>query len=222
MSLAPSIPDHMDHLMRESDILSPLKDTFGFEIGEFGKPRIIPGKQYQARVDIPLRYRGETATLITLAFKPGDGTGDMSTYREGQLDIPLGFRFLENPSRVYPRAKNLADGSPLPIEGMIPLFVTKVGETWMIPHNSTLLELGIVGENAIGIIGKMQTYSRPSILLTVTGEGEERYGDPHAIFSPREPGVEDGYQVAGFISANSRQSKVYELLKNQGKLPPSY
>lgn len=222
MSLLANLPDHMDHLLRNSVALDPLTKDFWLTVGEFGKPQIFPWKQYWARVDIPLIYQGEQATLITIAFRPWDGTGDMSTYREWELEIDPGFQFIENPSRVYPRAKNLPDWTPLPIEWIIPLFVTKVWERYVIPHNSTLLELWIVWKNAIWIIWRIQTYAKPSILLTVTGEWKDRFGDPHALYSPRESWIENGYQVAWFLSAKDRSSKVFELLSTRWKLPPNY
>ncbi len=222
MSLSNSLPDHMDTVLRNSRVLDALWDNFWIKVGEFGKPKVIPWKQYWARVDIPLTFWWEEASLITIAFRPGDGTGDFSTYREWTLAIPPEFQFLENPSRVYPRGKLSADGSKLPIEWIIPLFVTNTWNNLAIPHNSTLLELWVVWENALWILWKMQTLWKPSILLTVGGEWADRFGDPHAIYSPRESWDVDNYQVAWFLSTSDTRSKIFELLQSNWRKPLPY
>jgi hypothetical protein len=219
MNSPQSLPEHMDYMLRRTDMLTTLTHQFWLVIGEFRQPEVKAWKPYSARVDIPLSYQWEKTKLTTIAFRPWDGTGDDNTYREGSLIIPPEYKFHDHTTRVYPRAKQTATWEPLLIEAIIPLYFGVLGGTWCIWHNSTLQELGIVWENTIGVIGTMQTWNKPSILLTVDGEWDDRFGDPHAIFAPRKPG---GYQVAGFISTNDTSSKIYELLRSQGRRPIQY
>ena len=167
----------------------------------------------------PTSLQGWKASLITIAFRPGDATGDTSTYREWEIVVPREFQFSENPTRVYPRVKVQADWSPLPIEWAIPLFVTRTHQ--IIPYSSTLLELWVTWQNTLWVIWRMNGLWKPTIVLTVAGEWEKRHGDPHAIFSPQESWASNSYQVVWFLSATDPRSKVFELLNSEWRIPPN-
>ncbi|MBR9676519.1 hypothetical protein GOV04_00065 [Candidatus Woesearchaeota archaeon] len=192
----------------------------------------IPGKPYTARMSIPATYHGHDAgELVVVAFRPGDGTGDDSVFRPGQLIIPKHYRHKENPQRVFPRKKGgLRAELFFPLFSLYPNGAPFLGgvslEELVVddPQNPMSLvkgwDLGLPSENyADSVLGHVLIDSMPDIELT-TGHVDHspvggRFGDPHAIYfgAPVEM-----TQVAGFLAIPENRPDLYDL-KLHAKMP---
>lgn len=158
-----------------------------------------PEKRNSARsvTDVILvdRYgrRQPVTQLYVIAFKSGDGTGDTTTYKKGDLDIDEGY---PNDERVIPRSKK---GTANEIHLTLVSHKTD-------PHaDPELFEgrldlLGIKGRTITKIGELGQDYKTemayPKTTYTVGNVDKQRFGDPHAVYNS----LPNSLQVCAFIA----------------------
>jgi len=210
---------------------------FSFE-RDFASLRLTPEKPYTARTEIPVynNKKDSMATLYALAFKFHDGTGDDSTFKPGELELPGRFKPMENPGKVFPRSKQ-----GIQVEAFFPFF-TALGEEYH-KHAVCLEELTvddpespqtIVTAGVLGLSPREYVYTlnrkkpvqprhgsqSPPLFLTCGYQDEQRFGDPHAVYCS-VPTV--GVQVVGFLAVPDNAEADLEtlgiLFEAKGRLP---
>jgi hypothetical protein len=210
---------------------------FSFE-RDFPHLRLTPEKPYTARTEIMVhgRNKDQIGTLYALVFKFHDGTGDDSTFKQGDLELPGRFKPMKDPRKVFPRSKQ-----GIRIEAFFPFFTEVDGKYFR--HVVCLEELTvddpedpitIVTEGTLGMPSAEYTRTlngqgparpqwaspHPPLFLTCGYKDDARFGDPHAIYFsvPTE-----GVQVAGFLAVPADAEIDLEtlgiLFEAKGKLP---
>lgn len=106
-------------------------------VGPIESPKNKPNT---ARTVLPVYYgKSNVADLYAIVFGPGDGTGDPSTFKLDEVEIPEKYRFEEKPERVLPREKKCE------VEYALPL-CTIVNKQVVLRNVATLDELCIVDD----------------------------------------------------------------------------
>lgn len=179
-----------------------------------GGLRHTPEKPNTARTEVDIIFAdGSKELMYAILFMPGDGTGDASKYKPGQLELPEYLRSIdkvkERPESVLPRKKDCA------AEVLFPLFSIK--DFWEVYENTVSLDeltvdstetpkkiikawnLGEVRTRYERVmVGKASIIRHPYHVYTTGYETDgKRFGDPHAIFNSTQL-----MQVVGFISYN--------------------
>jgi len=196
-------------------------------IDEYVQIALTPDKPYLGRAEAQVTVTGTNekiviGTMYILAMKPGDGTGNMSTYRAGDLVIQDRHRFEEQPARVYPRSK---DGTVA--EGFFPLLSVIDGGVY--PFAACLEELVVEDKKLkVGYVlgGGYDNFnfnasaSVPQIQLTTgcTPTGI-RFGDPHAIHYPCNVFTNNAIQIVGFLATDDPRGPIANALDIHGNLP---
>lgn len=180
------------------------EDTVRFELDEASRLESTPDKPNAARSVTTIRYLGEAvATMYVIAFRPGDGTGDETTYQLNTLDTG------EYPVRtsVVPRSK-----TPVHTEAYVPLTSLIIDQPNADPvlYAGNQARIGVYGQKlvALGDIGQTREEFQASMggrrkiilprvsLTTGLQESGERFGDPHAIYNNHP----EYLQVCGFFA----------------------
>ena len=186
--------------------------TFG---KDFEPLRITPEKPYFARTEVPAFYDKKPAgTLYAIAFQLQDATGDDSTVKLQELEIPDRFKNLQDPKVILPRSKE-----GIHVEALFPFFtVREDGEfvryttsleelTVDDPQNpKTIVKAGNLGMQPTKFVEALAGGSpevddiAPTnlpLFLTCGGSGDQRFGDPHSIYCAVPLGLA---QVVGFLA----------------------
>lgn len=217
------IIDRVNMVYRERNVEKQLRVAFGFRVESLMQFALTPDRPYLGRADVDLLVGSESVQLITLAMMDGDGTGNESTYQADSLTIPKKYQRLG--TRAIPRRKNLANGSPLPVEGAIPLFSFNPSGTSVKMFDSTLLELWLRDGHLVTDIAMMtaphdspaRRDGNPHMFYTVWHDrAGKRFGDPHAIVAPIGS---NQIQVISFFAANNTRGNVFDLLNEKGMMP---
>lgn len=200
----------------------------GFDVEFEGFPRIkeSPEKGYSARTDVPLIHKGYRSNLVVIAFRPGDGTGNGSSYSLNDLVVPDNYNLDCGVGRILPRKK----GGVL-IEAFLPLF--SVYNENVLRGVVSLEELTVVDEygdlklDKAWDLGCEQQRFRSHISLSYSGEccvylttgyraNGKRFGDPHSVFY----GIDHkALQVAGFIGVKDENDPMGDVLAEIGIIP---
>ncbi|MBI4174454.1 MAG: hypothetical protein HY517_02315 [Candidatus Aenigmarchaeota archaeon] len=195
------------------------------KFGDFHDMQLTPEKPNSARTTVPVAYKGlPPLDMYAIAFLPGDGTGDTSTYKLDDVFIPTWLQYAEKPERVIPRSKK-----GIACEGFFPLFSAAAGRNYMFVN--CMWELTIADSAGRNVVThawwlgsrpdrfKVLDPARPEVYFTTgTGKNGERFGDPHAIhYNPNAEPV----QVVGFLAIKDAEHPIMEITGNW-KLPPRY
>ncbi|MBD3303890.1 hypothetical protein GF343_02000 [Candidatus Woesearchaeota archaeon] len=240
-SLDTDIFDLSDMSLVLKEMLGKYADLFRpyVSFGDFASLRGTPGKNYTARTEVPVHGRNKDSigTLYALVFQFQDGTGNDSTFKPGDLELPGRFKSMKDPRTVFPRSKQ-----GIRMEAFFPFFTALDGKyhkhavcleelTVDNPENpATIIPQGILGlkttEYSRALRGeKIKGYDdiNPPLFLTCGYKEGARFGDPHAIYHsiPAE-----GAQVAGFLAVpddtNADLDTLGILFKAKGKPPLKY
>lgn len=179
------------------------------ELRSEGPLILTPEKPNTARTIVTV-WQGDDklAKMYAILFKPGDGTGDASTYKPGQLIVPEYMQFEKNPERILPRKKDCEKEIFLPLfsvinghvfENIVSLEELTVDD---IKNPKKIVEFDFLGDSAEkykNMIDGVYTIKRAPFYRLTTGYNEEgaRFGDPHAIYHRKEL---KSMQMVGFIS----------------------
>lgn len=203
--------------------------------GDHRRLYLTPDKPNTARTEIPvLSNAGDSlGTLYSIAFLPGDGTGNNTNYRTENVIIPDYLKFDKKSEKVIPRVKDCR------MELFFPFFSAKGKEAyngfvsleeWSLKrvedtsHLYEMIKIADLGyrEDAVDSVVHSKNSKGEYIQLTTghTREGK-RFGDPHSIiFRDREDNISDMIQVVGFWSIDkSLPPKVLEIIEHEAKLP---
>lgn len=217
------IIDRVNTLYRDRDVAASLREAFGMRVENLVEFKLTPDRPYLGRADIDIMAWNEARQLITLVMMDGDGTGNESSYQADNLTIPTKFKNLG--ARAVPRRKNLADGTPVPVEGAIPLLSFNPSGERVKMFDSTLLELWLRDGHLVTDIAMLnapfdspeRTDGKPHIYYTVWHDrGGKRFGDPHAIIAPLGS---HRIQVISFLAAENTRGNVFDLLNEKGMIP---
>lgn len=194
------------------EALQEYEHLTGLEFQDFEDMKLTPEKPNSARTIAPVTDRNNhIGDLYIIAFQPGDGTGDTSTYRLEDVMIDPNLLHRHMPERVIPRAK-----TGIITEGYFPLCSeTEYGNILL--FRGCLWELGIMfdkvitknmtlGDREIDFISSVSDNrsGKPHVHKTVGTKNGRRFGDPHAIYNPRQlPRV---IQYAGFLALRTEET----------------
>ncbi len=176
-------------------------------------------------------------------FRFRDGTGDESTFKAGQLELPDYLKDTANPKKVLPRAK-----TSVHVEAFFPFF-TAIGKNRYIRHVVSLEELtvddpenprkivkaGNLGlsreeHSLISVRASLDNLDESwslnknspedlSLFLTCGYQDGKRFGDPHAIYCATKIGA----QVVGFLAIpkdrDHAANGLQMFLERDGRLP---
>lgn len=171
-----------------------------FEVAKACKLIQTPGKANSARsaTDVTLIDTYNRAQIISklyvIAFKPGDGTGDTTTYKMGDLDVDGPY---PNTERVIPRSKK-----DIRYETHLTVVAHKIDDSHAEPElfKGTFDLLGLKGKTVLkkGELGQSgeKKAAYPKTTFTLGYVDGQRFGDPHAVYSA----IPDSLQVCAFIA----------------------
>jgi hypothetical protein len=197
---------------------------FEFDSEAASQLELTPEKANSARSVSPVRYLGrEIGDMYVIAFKPCDSTGDESTYKLNELAVSGQYPW---ESKVVPRLK-----TGIHSEVHMNLVTQKIADVHAEPglFNGTYDLLGLRGRivKKIGTVGLetpavLSDERVPTATLTVgyqPGHEQmtERFGDPHAVYSP----VPETIQVCAFLAIKNEVYTAYPgvLRRLHPKLP---
>lgn len=199
--------------------------TVEFDLERAPVLELTPEKPYLARSVTAFKHLGEVAgNLYVIAFGPGDGTGDESTYTADQLRGSTGG--LPLLPRAIPRSKAgihsevclaLASvpsdeeiGHPVALTGSLTL--VGIDESYRLTH------LGVLGQTPGDFMTSLKntrSYSPVATLTTGTVEGLGRIGDPHAVYN-----LYPAVQVFGFMAVSGSQVERHASLSSDLRAKP--
>ncbi len=180
------------------------------EFAPQSKFELTPAKGYTAKVEVPCFYDGEPAgKLVAIVLTPGQGTGDDSLYRAGELSLPIRMNNYLNPSHILPRSKK-----DVYAEMMLPLFSQTPDR--VAQYAVCLERIDVVNGQVMPThMGEpLSTYqgllagrgqATPMPYFTTGIDQRKRFGDPHAI--GYNPGFPTAVQVAGFLTVHNNQPR---------------
>ena len=162
------------------------------DLEEAAKLKRIPGKPYSARAGAKVHYgKKVVGDLVVVAFAPGEGSGDESSYKADDLD------FDEYPAvpQIIPRSKE-----GVVAETHLTLVSALAGEKDSIyPGFGNLSLMGLMGDRIVKLaelgqeVPSGEMPENPDLRATMTvGRHElledgvrsgDRFGDPHAIYN---------------------------------------
>lgn len=192
---------------------------------------LTPQKPNTARTQIPVKYGDYDfpGGLTAVVFRPGDGTGDDSTFKLADLEIPKHLRYEVNPNKILPRKK---DANKILCEGFFPFFSISGSGIHMFAASldELVVDDGLSPRNikkgwSLGLNPEeykkaLSTGSKiaPQIQYT-TGYrlNGTRFGDPHAVHF----GVDkDSIQVVGFFAISPEDNLHYlQMLQKSAPFP---
>lgn len=168
-----------------------------FDIEDAATLTPTPDKPNSARSATDAKFKGETVgKLFVIAFKPEDGTGDESGYKLDDLADESG----KHTVKRVPRNKTGVHS-----EGHLTVLTKQLEEPNKDPElfAGTFDLLGLDGKTIrkIGELGQKTTVTteelEPFTTLTVGYKQDgERFGDPHAVYSP----LPETLQVCAFLA----------------------
>jgi len=173
--------------------------------GDFSNFSFTPEKGYTARTIIPVIADGEKISdLYVLLFKPGDGTGDESTYKLENVDMGSIKKLYYPPGKeVVPRKKHCPTEIFFPFgsassgkmnDGVVNLDVLTLNE------NKVEKEFGLGWDNKTFFELLRRRKSIGPYIQFTTGYWPSdgiRFGDPHAVYFPKIIG--GVIQMVGFL-----------------------
>ena len=192
------------------------------------KFELTPDKPNSARsVTRVTDYVGKfVGDLFTIVFKPGDGSGDESSYRVTALDFD--YRYPKEPKAV-PRSKE-----KILAEVFLPILMHKIESPNACANQffGTLDLLGIKPVNGKPRVIKLATLGSRLIASSTgaqayytCGEREtdnepDRFGDPHAVYNSLEKSV----VIASFLAVarGPIERSLLEALKSLSPLEPRW
>ncbi|MBI2550364.1 hypothetical protein HYV83_04255 [Candidatus Woesearchaeota archaeon] len=222
-----TLPDLVNQMLPGYTTVEP-----GLEFGYVPLFVLTPDKSNTARTIVPVRYNGLAAgDLVVIAFRPGDGTGDESTYKVGQLAVHEDYKGAVQ-QKILPRAK-----TGIIVEGFFPLFTIaqssllppedrhELPKDLVIRYAVALDELVVDSSGTQPIIRKgfllgsdafaFRHNGMPAISLT-TGylANGERFGDPHSIHYRRADKPNYFWdaiqtQVCGFLAIKGKENPLF-------------
>ncbi len=204
----------------------------GLEFGPVSPFVLTPDKPNTARTIVAVSYNGiAVGGLVVIAFRPGDGTGDESTYKIGQLAVHEGYRGADL-QKILPGAKK-----GIIAEGFFPLFT--IAQSSLLPPEDrhelpndrimryavALDELVVDSSGGQPVIRKgfmlgsdsiaFRHNGVPAISLT-TGylANGERFGDPHSIHYKKSDKKNYFWdmvqiQVCGFLAIKEKENPLF-------------
>jgi hypothetical protein len=172
------------------------------------KLRLTPDKSNSARSVTDALFMAEKiGTLYLIAFKPGDGTGDESGYKLSDLQVDSQY---SRQTLIVPRNK-----TGVHHEAHLAIVRHRTEDLHAEPelYAGTFDLVGLDGNNIkkIGELGHPVNEKNTTPLATLTvgyGKGEERFGDPHAVFS----GISNAVQVCAFLAISDDVHKKYQSI----------
>lgn len=180
-------------------------DGLEFDLETAGILTATPDKPNSARSRSAVHFkRKNIGDLYVIAFKPGDGTGDEKTHSLEGLITPAG---LPKEAKIVPRSK-----AGIAEEAHLALFRHRLEDVHADPElfGGTFDLISLAG-NLIYKAGELghpievaESEMTPTTTYTVGTRAHntqidwagERFGDPHAVYSPHEGLL----QVAGFLA----------------------
>lgn len=198
-----------------------------FNGDEAARLTLTPEKPNSARTATEFTFEGETAgNLYVIAFAPEDATGDEKTYTLDAVntgEFPAEAKYLPRSKAGIDSEAHLAIAtSTIDTADSPSLFAGSLSVLGL--EDGVVTEVGQVGQEIrdFGLTMRKIRAARPTVSLT-TGyrnglylppgvQGEERFGDPHAILN-RHPGA---VQVCGFVAVSTenaaRHRRILEML----------
>lgn len=188
------------------DALAKYQDQTGgalaFELDKAGILIPTPEKPNSARSTTEVTHNGEkVGDLYVIAFKPQDGTGDENTFGLDNLIVPL--RYPKLP-KIVPRSK--AGTHQEAHMALVSQYIDDVHADQELFGGAYDL-IGLDGRfiRKIGELGHAVSLEpedlTPITTLTVGYRPNgKRFGDPHAVYNPRET-----VQVAGFLAISDEE-----------------
>ncbi len=199
--------------------------------GDFRNFSFTPEKGYTARTIVPVAFDGErVGDLYVLLFKPGDGTGDESTYKLSDVDARAVTPQLDKrPGKeVVPRKKHCPTEIFFPFgsafedqmhEGVVNLELLTLDRRKFVKKE---YDLGLNYKTFIELLRSKQLIG-PYVQFT-TGYHQadnRRFGDPHSVyFPPLTAGV---VQMVGFLEMDfeTEMFKLFKALAFKGPQMPA-
>jgi hypothetical protein len=182
-------------------------NAFSFDADKACKLSLTPEKPNSARsVTETLFKKEKIGTLYTIAFKPGDGTGDESGYKLTNLNIDDNY---PKKTLVIPRNK-----TGIYEEGHLTILKYNTenvhSEPKLFAGTFDLLGLKEGKVTKIGELGHPsgKDDANPLATLTCGYKDEKRFGDPHAVYS----GVTGAIQVCAFLAISNEVNNRYQNL----------
>jgi hypothetical protein len=176
--------------------------ALSFDINNASKLEATPALANSARSATEVLYQGVSiGKLFVIAFKPGDGTGSEVSHKleELEVDQPYPREIL-----VVPRSKSAAYS-----EGHMTVATQQIDDVHADPVNfaGTFDLLGLDGNKIVKIaeLGQVENEENPTALTTLTTgyQNNERFGDPHAVYSR----VLARIQVCAFLAISNEVQK---------------
>lgn len=179
-----------------------------FAIDEACKIELTPDKPNSARSATVATFEGlPFGTLYMIAFKPGDGTGSEVDYQISRLII----------DHPYPKAALIVPRNKVGVHSEVHLTIMRhaLENPNADPelYAGTYDLLGLAGNSVkkMGQLGHPETIdtSIPIATFTVGYRGSERFGDPHAVYSPVA-----AIQVCAFLAISNEVHQQHPQLLN--------
>ncbi len=190
------------------------EDALSFELDAASRLQLTPDKPNAARSATTVHYLGEAlGTLFVIAFRPGDGTGDESTYSLSNLNTgshPVS-------AKVVPRSKHAVH-----TEAYLPLvsFAVDQPNADAVLYAGNQAKISVVGLRlvSLGDIGQPREKFQESMggrrkafpnftLTTNYLESGDRVGDPHAIYNNHP----EFMQICGFLALSQKDANPERL-----------
>ena len=169
-------------------------------------------KPNSARSATDAKYKGETiGKLFVIAFKPEDGTGDESGYKIDNLKDENGNSTIKR----IPRNKTGVHS-----EGHLTVLTKQLEEPNKDPDlfagtfdllgldGNIIRKIGELGQSATVTTDELQPFTTLTVGYTPSGE---RFGDPHAVYSP----LPETLQVCAFLAITDEMHEAHpEILES--------
>ncbi len=196
--------------------------------GDFSNFVFTPEKGYTARTIVPVIADGERISdLYVLLFKPGDGTGDESTFKLGDMntknvkklesDDPLG-------KEVVPRKKYCPTEVFFPFgsassermnDGVVSL------EVLTLNGNNYVEKEFVLGLDCQPFLRSLREKPIDPYIQFTTGyrpADKVRFGDPHAVYFPKV--IWGVVQMVGFLELDV-ETELYKFLRELASKGPA-